>query len=100
MASFTPLQPKLGIAHGDLRLVCGCTAMETHFMKLLMNSSCADVASGGSLEIGSECCNREMIFTRYAFQQSPFLFYGDCMGVCLIVLHLSNKKWISTGMGT
>ena len=23
-ASFTPLQPMLGIAHGDLRLVCGC----------------------------------------------------------------------------
>jgi hypothetical protein len=32
--SVTPLQPMLGIAHGDLRLVCGCMAMETHFMKL------------------------------------------------------------------
>jgi hypothetical protein len=29
-ASFTPL----GIVHGDLRLGCGCSAMETHFMKL------------------------------------------------------------------
>jgi hypothetical protein len=38
-ASFTPIQPTLGIAHGDLRLVCGCSAMETHFMKLPTNSS-------------------------------------------------------------
>jgi hypothetical protein len=42
-ASFTPLQPMLGIARGDLRLVCGCSVMETHFMKLPGNSSCADV---------------------------------------------------------
>jgi hypothetical protein len=53
-ASFTPLQPMLGIAHGDLRLVCGCSAMETHFMKFLMNSSCADFASRVSLELGGE----------------------------------------------
>jgi hypothetical protein len=32
--SFTPLQPTLGIVHDDLRLVCGCSAMETHVMKL------------------------------------------------------------------
>ena len=32
-ASFSPLQPALGIGHGDLRLVCGCTAIETHFME-------------------------------------------------------------------
>uniref|UniRef100_A0A8C7FEC0 Uncharacterized protein n=1 Tax=Oncorhynchus kisutch TaxID=8019 RepID=A0A8C7FEC0_ONCKI len=69
VASFTPLQPTLGIAHGDLRFVCGCSAMETHYMKLLMNSSCVDVASRGSLERGSECCNRgQMIFTSYALQ--------------------------------
>jgi hypothetical protein len=42
-ASFTPLQPTLGIAHGDLRFVCGCSAIETHFLKLSSNSSCADV---------------------------------------------------------
>uniref|UniRef100_A0A8K9WMR0 Myosin XVIIIB n=1 Tax=Oncorhynchus mykiss TaxID=8022 RepID=A0A8K9WMR0_ONCMY len=47
--SFTPLQPTLGIAHGDLRLVCGCSAMETHLMMLPTNSSYADVASRGSL---------------------------------------------------
>jgi hypothetical protein len=29
--SFTPTQPTLGIAHGDLRLVCGCSAMENPF---------------------------------------------------------------------
>ena len=47
VVSFTPLQQTLGIGHGDLRLVCGYLAMETHFMKLHMNSSCADVASRG-----------------------------------------------------
>ena len=26
----------LGIVHGDLRLVCDCSAMETHFMMLLI----------------------------------------------------------------
>jgi hypothetical protein len=30
--------------------------MESHFMKLPTNSSCSDVASRGSLELGSECC--------------------------------------------
>ena len=34
-ASFTPLQPTLGIAHDDLRIVCGCSAMETHFVNVL-----------------------------------------------------------------
>jgi hypothetical protein len=29
VASFTPLQPTLGIAHADLRLVCSCSAMKT-----------------------------------------------------------------------
>jgi hypothetical protein len=53
-ASFTSLQLTLGIAHSDFRLVCGCSAMVTHFMKLLMNSCCAEVASRGSLELGSE----------------------------------------------
>uniref|UniRef100_A0AAZ3RHR1 FERRY endosomal RAB5 effector complex subunit 3 n=3 Tax=Oncorhynchus tshawytscha TaxID=74940 RepID=A0AAZ3RHR1_ONCTS len=53
-ASFTPLQPTLGIAHGDLKLVCGYSAMEIHFMKLPTNSSCADVASRGSLELDTE----------------------------------------------
>jgi hypothetical protein len=48
-ASFTPLQPTLGIAHGDIRL--GCSAKETHFMKLLINSYCADLAYRGSLEL-------------------------------------------------
>ena len=26
---FTPLQPTLGIVHGDLRLVCGCLAWKS-----------------------------------------------------------------------
>jgi hypothetical protein len=56
-ASFTPLQPTLGIAHGDLWFVCGYLAMETHFMKLPTNRSCAEVDSIGSLELGSEFYN-------------------------------------------
>ena len=67
VATFTLLQNALGVAHGDLRLVCGCSAMEIYFMKLQTNSSCADVASRGSLELGRECCNRgQTIFTRCA----------------------------------
>jgi hypothetical protein len=50
--------PVDGIAHGDLRVVRGCLAMETNFVKLQTNSSCADVASRGSIELGSECFNR------------------------------------------
>ena len=55
---FTPLQLTPGIEHGGLRLECGCSAMETHFLKRRTNSSCAEVASRGSLELWSECCNR------------------------------------------
>jgi hypothetical protein len=70
-ASFTPLQPTLGIAHGDLRLVCGCSAMETHFILLATNSFCDDVASRGSLELCSECCNwGQTIFTSYSTRRS------------------------------
>jgi hypothetical protein len=50
-ASFTPLNPTLRFAHGDLRLVCGCSAMETYFMNLPMNSFCTDVAYRGRLEL-------------------------------------------------
>ena len=66
--SFTPLQPTLGIAHGDLRLVCACPAMETHLIKLTTNSFCAEVASRDSLELSSECCRQ--FFMRYALQHS------------------------------
>jgi hypothetical protein len=46
--------------------VCLCSSMETHFMKL---SYCADIASRGSLELCSECCNRgQTMFTHYALQ--------------------------------
>lgn len=39
---FIPLQLTLGTAH--LRLECSCLAMETHFMKLLLYSSCNEAA--------------------------------------------------------
>ena len=48
----------------------GCSAIETHFMKLQMNSYCADVASRGSLELDSECCNRGQIFTCFSTRWS------------------------------
>lgn len=73
--SLTSLQSTIGIAHCVCMFVCNCSAMETHFMKLPTNSSCTDVASRGSLELGSECCNRgQMIFTRYVLQHSAAPF--------------------------
>jgi hypothetical protein len=51
--------------------VCGCLAMETLFMKLTTNSSCADITSRGSSELGSACCNQgQTILTSYALQHS------------------------------
>ena len=44
----------LAIVHFDYRLVWSCSAMENHFVKLLMCSSFADVASRGNLELFSE----------------------------------------------
>jgi hypothetical protein len=73
--NFTPLQPTLGI--GDLGMVIfhGCSAVITHFMKLPTNSSCADVASRGSLEFLSECCSRgQVLFTPYVLQDLAVLF--------------------------
>ena len=73
-ASFTPLQPTL-IEHVDLRLVCVCSAMDTHFMTLPTNSYCAEVAPRGSLELDSECRNRgQKICTHYALQHSVVPF--------------------------
>jgi hypothetical protein len=70
VASFTPLNMTLGI-----RIVVLGLCVETHFMKLLLNSSCADVASEGSLELSSECCHRgQTIFTDYVLQHSAVLF--------------------------
>jgi hypothetical protein len=44
-----------------------CSTMETHFMKVHTNISCADVASRGSVELCSACCNKgQTIFTRYS----------------------------------
>jgi hypothetical protein len=51
--SFTLLQPMLGIAHGDFRLLGHGNPFHE-----------ADVASRASLELSIECCNRgQMIFT-------------------------------------
>ena len=60
VASFTPLQLTLGIAHGE-----AAQPWKPISMKLLTNSSCANVASRSSLELGSE---------RYALQHSAVPF--------------------------
>ena len=64
VVSFTPLQPTLGIAHGDLKLVWGCSAKETHFIMFLINSYCADVASRGSLDSVVSVANKNRWFLR------------------------------------
>ena len=69
-----PLQPTVGIAHSDLRLMCSCSSMETHSMKLSTNSVCADVASSISLELVVSVTTRQMIFLHYVLQHSVVPF--------------------------
>jgi hypothetical protein len=100
-ASFTPLQPTLGIAHGDLRLVWSCSAMETNFMKILTNSYCANVPSRDSLELCSECCNRgQTMFMHYKMVYHNLQFWNNGKVVLLwmlinLKLHFwENGTWI------
>lgn len=48
--SFTPPQPTLGIAHGDVRVACSCLATETHLTKLPTHCLCDDIVSRGNLD--------------------------------------------------
>jgi hypothetical protein len=64
---FTPLQPTLGIAHGDLRLVCGCSAMESYFMKFLL----AEAVWNSVVSVATE---DRQIYTHYAFRHSVVPF--------------------------
>ena len=85
---------KLCIAHGDLWLVCSCLAMETHLMKLPTNSSCADDASRGSLELGSECCNRGQFLHATALG-SPVLWACEAYHIeaePLLLLYFSTSQ--------
>ena len=83
-ASFTPLQPTLGIAHGVVNLVCGWLAMETHSMKLPTNSYCADIASRGSLELVMSVATRWVLrTTRFSTRWSRFV---NLCGLPLLVL--------------
>ena len=72
-ASFTPLQATLGIVHGDLRLVCGCSGMEAYFMKLPTNSYCADVSFKGSLELGVSVATEKRRFLHPSALDGPVL---------------------------
>ena len=68
---FTSLQLTLSVAHGDLRFVCSCSEMETHFMKLSMNSACADVVSRVSFwNSVVSVSTDDTIFLRYVLQHS------------------------------
>ena len=54
-----------------------------HFMKLATNSYCADIASRGNLELGSECHNRRQTILR----DTRFSTWG-CLSVSLCGLPL------------
>ena len=70
-ASFTPLQPTVGIAHGDLRLVCRSLAMETHFMKLcLVLTLISDAVWNSVVSVATEY--RQIL--RASAQSSPVLW--------------------------
>lgn len=84
----TPLQLTPGIEHCDFKLVCSCSAMETLFRKLLTHSSCADAASRGSQELGSEWCNRGGHF--YVLHGSAL--GGPALGVCVIYYFMANAS--------
>ena len=83
--SFTPLQLTLDIAHCNLRLVCGYSVMETHFTKLPTASYCVDVASRGSLELGSECCN----------QGQTIIYFLAC-----VAYHIAAEPLLLLGVST
>ena len=57
-----------------LGLCAAAWAMETNVMKLQMNSSCADVASRGGLELSSECCNRGQMILHASALGGPVLW--------------------------
>uniref|UniRef100_A0A0E9QQB4 Uncharacterized protein n=1 Tax=Anguilla anguilla TaxID=7936 RepID=A0A0E9QQB4_ANGAN len=62
-----------------LGLFAVATAMETHFMELPINNSCADIASGGSVEVGSECCNRgQTLLASAPFCELVWLSWLSC----------------------
>ena len=75
-------------------------------MKLPTHSACAGVASRGSLELASECCNRgQTIIKRYMLQHSavPFceLVWPTTANVCLWKLHgsvLDSMHQSATGV--
>jgi hypothetical protein len=71
----------LALRIGDLRLVCGCSAMETHFMKLPMNSSCTDITFRGT-----ELFSKALLL--------PVFVYGDCMVVCLMLFTCQQRVWL------
>lgn len=78
-AQFTPFQPMLGIAHRDLRLVCSCLAMETHFMKLQTHSSW--------------CCFQRQFGTLYwVMQQMMGNFHVLCASTSTRQLHSMNLR--------
>ncbi len=73
-ACFTPLHLTLGIALGDVRLACSCSAMETYSTKLFPHSFCADINASGSLELFSNGISRTVVTLTY---HPPTLWQSD-----------------------
>ena len=70
-----------GIAHSDLGLVWCCSAaMETHFMKLLMLSPCADDASREAPVAAPGQCSR-LHSPSSSVRPGLVFVYGDSMAV-------------------
>lgn len=65
---------------------------EIHVMKLPRRGFHADVASLGSLELGSACCHQgRIIFTHFVLQDSAIPFRGF-MAELLLLLGVSTSK--------
>jgi hypothetical protein len=77
-ARFTELQPTFGIARGSFRLVCGCSAMENHFVTCPTNSSCADIVLD-SLELIRECGR-----TDYFYELRHSTLGGPALWACVV----------------
>jgi hypothetical protein len=65
-ASFTPLQPALGIAHGELGL-------------------CAAAQPWKPMKV-TELFNKAILL--------PMFVYGDCISVCLILYTCQQPVWL------
>jgi hypothetical protein len=91
--SFTPVQPMLGIA--ILGLCAAAWQWKPISWHSLMNSSCADIAFSGSLELSSECCNQDRQFFTFFVLQRSHPVCLCCLPLCgwaIFALRLGQLK--------